>query len=254
MLRAKRFARSAARKSHHSQRRAATAIKRRKRRKRMRKRSHTSSGRPGRTASPGIRAMQSPLAPPGTYQVRLTVGDQVYSQHLEIRKNPHIRTTQAQLQEQFALLLAIRDNISELHTAINTIRAIRRQIDEWQQRAKGLPVYEALEKQGKKIKQQLTPIEDELFQSKARDQLDTLDYPMKLSAQLASLAEVVASAAPPTRQAEQVFDELSSRLATQVSKLHEVIGTSVAEFNALIREADLPAIVTSLPQQEGAKI
>ncbi len=198
--------------------------------------------------------MKGPLAPPGTYQVRLTVGDQVYSQHFEIRKNPHIRTTQAQLQEQFALLLAIRDNISELHTAINTIRAIRRQIDEWQQRAKGLPVYEALEKQGKKIKQQLTPIEDELFQSKARDQLDTLDYPMKLSAQLASLAEVVASAAPPTRQAEQVFDELSSRLATQVSKLHEVIGTSVAEFNALIREADLPAIVTSLPQQEGAKI
>jgi photosystem II stability/assembly factor-like uncharacterized protein len=199
--------------------------------------------------------MKGPLAPPGTYQVRLTVGDQVYSQHFEIRKNPHIRTTQAQLQEQFALLLAIRDNISELHTAINTIRAIRRQIDEWQRRAKGLPVYEALEKQGKKIKQQLSPIEDELFQAKAKDQLDTLDYPMKLSAQLASLAEVVASAAaPPTRQAEQVFDELSSRLATQVSKLHEVIDTSVAEFNALIREANLPAIVTSLPQQEGAKI
>jgi len=199
--------------------------------------------------------MKGPLAPPGTYQVRLTVGDQVYSQHFEIRKNPHIRTTQAQLQEQFALLLAIRDKISELHTAINTIRAIRRQIDEWQQRAKGQPVYEALEKQGKKIKQQLSPIEDELFQAKAKDQLDTLDYPMKLSAQLASLAEVVASAAtPPTRQAEQVFDELSSRLATQVSKLHEVIDTSVAEFNALIREANLPAIVTSLPQQEGAKI
>src|SRR5579883_2542978 len=138
-----------------------------------------------------------------------------------------------------------------LHDAlpINTIRAIRRQIDEWQRRAKGLPVYEALEKQGKKIKQQLSPIEDELFQAKAKDQLDTLDYPMKLSAQLASLAEVVASAAaPPTRQAEQVFEELSSRLATQVSKLHEVVNTSVAEFNALIREANLPAIVTTAPE------
>jgi photosystem II stability/assembly factor-like uncharacterized protein len=193
--------------------------------------------------------MKGPLAPPGTYQVRLAVGDQVYSQHFEIRKNPHIRTAQAQLQEQFALLLAIRDKISELHTAINTIRAIRRQIDEWQQRAKGQPVFESLEKQGKKIKQQLTPIEDELFQSKAKDQLDTMDYPMKLSAQLASLAEVVASAAtPPTRQAEQVFDELSNRLATQVSKLHEVVNTSVAEFNALIREANLPAIVTTAPE------
>ena len=193
--------------------------------------------------------MKGPLAPPGTYQVRLTVGDQVYSQHFQIHKNPHIHTSQRQLQEQFALLLAIRDKISELHTAINTMRAIRRQIDEWQQRAKGQPVYEALEKQGKTIKQQLTPIEDELFQSKAKDQLDTLDYPMKLSAQLASLAEVVGSAAtPPTRQAEQVFDEFSNRLATQVAKLQEVVNTSVADFNALIREANLPAIVATAPE------
>ncbi len=193
--------------------------------------------------------MKGPLAPPGTYQVRLTVGDQVYSQHFQIQKNPHIATSQEQLQEQFALLLAIRDKISELHTALNTIRAIRRQIDEWQQRARGQQVYESIEKQGKKIKQQLSPIEEELFQSKAKDQLDTLDHPMKLSAQLASLAEVVSSAAtPPTHQAEQVFDELSGRLATQVTKLHEVIDTSVAAFNTLIRDANLPAIVTTVTE------
>jgi len=193
--------------------------------------------------------MKGPLAPPGTYQVRLTVGDQVYSQHFEIRKNPHSATTHAQLQEQFDLLMAIRDKICELHRALNTIRAMRRQIDEWQQRAKGHQMYETIEKLGKKIKEQLSPIEDALFQVHAKDQLDTLDYPMKLNAQLASLAEVVSSAPrPPTRQAEQVFDELSGRLAAQLSKLQEVVNTSVAEFNRLIRDADLPAIMTSAPE------
>ncbi len=196
--------------------------------------------------------MEGPLALPGTYHVRLTISDQVYHESFQIQKNPNVAVTQAELQAQFAFSLAIRDKISELHTVINTIRTIRRQIDEWEHRSKGHDMHEAIAKQGKELKRKLAQIEEELFQVKAKDQLDTLDYPMKLDAQLASLALVVASAAaPPTRQSEQVFKELVSRADVQIGKLRDLIAAPVAEFNMLIRDAHLPAIVATASGEVG---
>src|SRR5258708_30958000 len=45
------------------------------------------------------------VASPGTYQVRLTVGDQAYSEPFEIYKDPRVTATQADLKAKFALRL-----------------------------------------------------------------------------------------------------------------------------------------------------
>ena len=97
---------------------------------------------------------------------------------------------------------------------------------------------------GKQLKQKLSAIEEELFQVKAKDQLDLLDFPIKLSAKLLTLSGVVASAdAAPTRQVQQVFQDLSAHLKVQLQLLHELIATDVAAFNKLIRESSVPAII-----------
>src|SRR5205823_6529998 len=116
----------------------------------------------------------------------------------------------------------IRDKISETHSAINTVRAMRRQVEEWEQRTGGQAVHEAVAAAGKQLKQKLSAIEEELFQAKAKDQLDLLDFPIRLSARLVTLSGVVASAdAAPTRQAQQVFEDLSACLDAQLQQLHE---------------------------------
>jgi len=77
-----------------------------------------------------------------------------------------------------------------------------------------------------------------------KDQMDTLSEPMQLSAKLAALAGTVASAdAPPTRQAGLLFEDLSARVATLTRQFHEIIGTDVATFNTLVRDANLPALI-----------
>src|SRR5207245_6441210 len=83
-----------------------------------------------------------PLAPPGTYQVQLKVGDQTHTAEFQIHKDPRITTTQEDLQAQFELLLAIRDKLSETHNAIKTVRDIRRQVEEWERRARGQGAHE----------------------------------------------------------------------------------------------------------------
>jgi hypothetical protein len=146
-------------------------------------------------------------------------------------------------------LMAIRDRVSEVHNAISTIRNIRRQVEEWERRTKGQEVHKSVLASGKQLKEKLSAIEEELFQVKAKDQLDVLDFPMRLSAQIAALSGVVASAdTAPTSQVKQVFEDLSARLAQQLDRLHELIDTDVAAFNKLIREAGVAAIIPSQQQ------
>jgi len=185
-----------------------------------------------------------PRAVPGTYQVQLKVGKQSYSANFEIRKDPRVESTQEELQAQFDLLLKIRDKVSETNSALNTINSLRKQVDEWEQRAKGHALYEKLTAQGKQVKEKLTAIERELIQPKAKDQLDTLDMPIKLNAKLIALSGAVSSAdAAPTRSSYQVFDALVQRLETQFQQLRTVIADDVAAFNKLVQEANLPALV-----------
>jgi photosystem II stability/assembly factor-like uncharacterized protein len=188
-----------------------------------------------------------PLALPGTYSVQLTVGEHQYTAPFEIRMDPRLSVTQEQLQAQFTLLLAIRDKISATHSALKALHELRKQVEGWEQRAKEHEHYEALATLGKQIKQKLIAIEEALFQVKAKDQLDSLDFPVKLTAKLVSLSYGVASAdAAPTRQSEQVFKELSARVDEQLQQLRDLLATDVATFNKLIQESNLPAVSISL--------
>ena len=192
-----------------------------------------------------------PLAPPGTYRVQLKVGDQTFITGFQIHKDPRIATTQEELQEQFELLLAIRDKLSETHNTIKTVRDIRRQVEEWEHRAEGHDAHDTLVAAGKPLKEKLTAIERELFQAKAKDQVDTLDFPIQLNAKIAVLANVVASGdTAPTRQAQQAFEEFSTRLGTQLQRLRELIETDVAAFNKLIQESGMPAVIPATQAQE----
>jgi photosystem II stability/assembly factor-like uncharacterized protein len=190
--------------------------------------------------------MEGPLATPGTYHVQLQIGGESYSETFEIQNDPNVTVSPDALQAQFAMLIAIRDKLSEAYAAINTIRNMKKQVEGWEERTKGNDVNESVTNSGKTIKQKLSAIEEVLLQTKAKDQMDTLDQPMKLVAKLASLAATVSSAdAAPTRSSEQVFQELSSRLDAQQKALREVIDTDVAAFNKLIRDANLSAVIPS---------
>src|SRR5258708_28144572 len=159
-------------------------------------------------------------------------------------RDPHIRPALEDRQGQFELLRAIRDRVSEAYKAVNAIGDLRKQVDDWVGGAQGHDVHEAMAASSESLKKKLAAIEEELIQVKVKDQLDVLDYPVQLSAKFMSLAGVAASGdAAPTRQARQVFEELSAPLDGPLQRLREVIDTDVDALNNVIREASLPAIV-----------
>ncbi len=195
------------------------------------------------------KGLVGPLAAPGTYQVRLTNGEQSYTASFEIQKAPHVLATQEDLETQFALLINIRDRLSETHEAITTIRAIRRQVEQWVERAQGHRAKETVTTSAQALLEKLSAIEEELIQVKARDRGDTLNHPAKLNAKLAALSGVVSSAdAAPTHQSYELFQVLSDQLQSLLARLQSCIDADLAAFNTIIGEAGLSAVI--LPGRE----
>jgi photosystem II stability/assembly factor-like uncharacterized protein len=188
--------------------------------------------------------MSGPVAAPGIYEVQLTVGDQTWNETFEIHKDPRVSATQEDLDAQFALHFRIRDKLSETHDAINTLRNIRLQLEDWERRTRERQDHEVISRAARSLRVKLSPIEDELTQSKAKTRQDTMNWPVKLNGKLAWLAVVVASAqAAPTRQEYELFEDLSQRIDAQIQRLREIIDTEVAAFNDLMSESGVPAVI-----------
>jgi photosystem II stability/assembly factor-like uncharacterized protein len=186
-----------------------------------------------------------PLAPPGTYQVRLDVNGTTQTQTFALRKDPRVAASQADFDAQFALLLQIRDKLSTTHDAVNTLRRIRQQVDEWTQRAAGHSGADAVSHAAQTVKDKLATVEDALIQVNYRGARDRLNLPAKLNAKLAELPSVVAAAdfAPP-QQAYEVFNHLTEHIDQQLQQLQEIIAKDVAAFQGLLDTHKIPAIVS----------
>jgi photosystem II stability/assembly factor-like uncharacterized protein len=70
--------------------------------------------------------LRGPVAVPGTYQVRLKTGGETLSRSLRIVADSRSLASAADLQEQFDLLIRIRDKVTEVHDAVNDIVRMRK--------------------------------------------------------------------------------------------------------------------------------
>jgi photosystem II stability/assembly factor-like uncharacterized protein len=185
-----------------------------------------------------------PRAVPGTYQVRLTADGKSLTQSFEIKKDPRLDTTADDFAKQFDLLIKIRDKFSETTDAILRIRDVRKQVDDIVARvkddAKGKPVADA----AKTLRDKLTTVEEELYQTKNQSNQDPLNYPIRLNNKLAALGGVVASAdAAPTSQSYAVYEDLAGKIDAQLEKLRQIMSTDLPAFNRVVREQDIPAVI-----------
>ena len=185
--------------------------------------------------------LSGPQAVPGEYEVLLKMGDVENSQIFTIKGDPRLETTQADYQEQFDFLMTINDKVTEVHTAINTIRDVRKQVKTMAKRANESAA--DIKEAAKALNEKLTAIEEELIQTKSKSRQDPLNYPIKDNNKMAALTGVVMGAnARPTDQAYDVYEILASRVNKQLAKLDDVLDQDVPAFNRVVRENDIPAV------------
>jgi hypothetical protein len=184
------------------------------------------------------------VAVPGSYQVKLTVGGKALSAPLEIKLDPRLSTSPADLEKQFKLLLQIRDRVTQAHDTVNAMRDIRTQLTELQKRVGKESQAEAIVAAAKELDKKMSAVEEEIIQVKARALQDTLNYPIKLYNKVTALTRVVSSAdTAPTQQSYEMFEELSQQLEKQLARWKEIVEKDLAGFNRLVRSEDIPPVI-----------
>jgi hypothetical protein len=185
-----------------------------------------------------------PRALPGTYQVKLTVLGQSYTAPLEIKADPRLAATQADLEKQFALLIQIRDKVTQTDDAINQIRDLREQMTAINKRLKNDPREKAIADAGKSLDKKMTEVEEALIQTKAKSGQDVLNFPVRLNNHLVALGGVVGSASSaPTKQSYEVFEMLRKAVDEQLTKWKAIVSTDVKSYDDLVKQQEVPALM-----------
>jgi hypothetical protein len=189
---------------------------------------------------------------PGRYTVELGVDGRDLTADFEIRMDPQVRASEADLEAQCRFLLRVRDKVSESHDTINQIREARREVEEWLRRTAGHAAESQVGEAGRRLVAALSAIEQELMEPRAQADGDRLHFPTRLNVKLTSLSSVASTAdAAPTSQALEVFEVLSARADRELERWRSLRDGDIAAFNALIRRLDiLPVRADSSPVRE----
>ena len=187
-----------------------------------------------------------PIAPPGTYSVRMRVnGGEPQTQSFRLLKDPRSPATQAELDAQFAFLVEIRDALSAANDAVRTIRNVKHQMNERGRALRGADSA-TFATTAADFARRLSAIEEELYQVRNQSGQDPLNYPIKLNNKIAALTGHVASAeGPPTAQSRQVFAQLKRDLDRHLAALKQLMDGTLPQVNAALTRAGGQAIVPS---------
>jgi photosystem II stability/assembly factor-like uncharacterized protein len=186
-----------------------------------------------------------PIAPPGTYQVRMRVGGATQAQSFVVKKDPRSASTLADYQEQFRFLVKVRDTVSAANNAVRTVRNVRFQVDDRTAKIAGKPQETEFKQLATQMMEKLSSEESEIYQVRNQSNQDPLNYPIKLNNKIAALAGVASGEYRPTKQVYAVFDSLTQALRVRLTTVKSSLDESLPKINALLKAAGLEPIVPS---------
>ncbi|HEX6915816.1 MAG TPA: hypothetical protein VF145_11280 [Chitinophagaceae bacterium] len=181
----------------------------------------------------------SPKVSPGTYRAVFRTATDSVEVPFTIMGDPNYHMTQADYDEQVSFLLKVKDKFSEIQQTIKSIRRLRSQLNDLAGRTKDADV----KKLSDSISNEITSVEEALYQTKAKSSQDVLNYPIRLNDKISGLYDFAASGYnPPAQQVKEAFAELSSQADVQLAKYKRVALVLVPQLNKLIHEKMIPVI------------
>jgi photosystem II stability/assembly factor-like uncharacterized protein len=187
---------------------------------------------------------RGPVALPGKYQVRLTADGKSQTVPLELKLDPRVQVSQAELEKQFDLLRQIREQLNRVYTAVNQIEDVRNQTAEMKRRLPGDDSARAITAAADGLTAKLVSVREPMVNLRISANEDSLAYHPQLDGQWAFLAMIVAAGCDcgPTEAALQRFDELKKQTDEAIAKWAELQKSEVAAFQKLAVERGIAPI------------
>ncbi|MEJ2203601.1 MAG: sialidase [Gemmatimonadota bacterium] len=189
-----------------------------------------------------------PLAVPGRYRVRLTVGSDEQQTWLTVLQDPESGGTAVDMRAQLDMQLELREMTDSTAALIDRIEWTRKGLQDLGVRFRGEASYRDLVEAGEALEALLVDLEMRLFDlrlSGGSARQDTIRWPRRLYAKLTSLAGYISGTdRPPTDQAREVRDLYRQELTAVLARWAEIAAGDLARFNRRLADAGLAPIVS----------
>lgn len=189
------------------------------------------------------------LVPPGTYTVKLQAFGQEQTQELEVRKDPNTAGSEADVQAQTKLMLAIREDLEAAAGAINEIELVRSQIAGLVSNLAGDEGGKAVRAAADELEKRLVAVEEKLFQIRVTGRgQDQLRWPAQIVEKLSYLADGVSlSDFPPTSEQLEVQQKIHGEGSALRDQLAAISTKDVAGFGELLKEHKVQGLLVPRP-------
>jgi photosystem II stability/assembly factor-like uncharacterized protein len=187
---------------------------------------------------------RGPVAVPGHYQVRLTVSGQSQTAGFDLKLDPRVNVGQADLEQQFNMLLETRDQLSHVYDTVNQIQDVRSQLAGLRRRLPENASAKTISSAADDLEKKLVAVREELINLTISANEDSLAYPPQLDAKLAYLAMDVGTAdSAPTEAEQQQFEKLKRQSGELISRWEDLQRRDLASFQKLTAEGSLSTVV-----------
>jgi photosystem II stability/assembly factor-like uncharacterized protein len=186
---------------------------------------------------------EGPLALPGTYTLKLTVDGTVATTTINVRPDPRVQMSDADLHAQFNEAVAIRDEISRLTRDVRELRSIKQQLASRNELVQGMSAADPLIKASSGLIAKLDDLESRMHNPKAEVVYDILAFRggAKLYSRLSSLYDAATdSDGVPTESVRALFADEKKELDGDDTELKRLVDTDLASLNVLAKKLDLP--------------
>ena len=195
----------------------------------------------------GERGTVSPLAPPGAYSVRLSIGEEVLTQPLTILKDPNSTGSESDIRAQTEVILQLRDEANAVVDLINEAEVLRAQLLDLGDRIRGMDGAEEITDAAAVLDQTLVDLEmglTDLRLSGGTAGQDALRWPRQLYAKITSLAGYIGgSDFPPTTQQLEVHRRYQGLLREAQTEMETIRNGGLAALNRLLVERGVPHVM-----------
>jgi hypothetical protein len=185
---------------------------------------------------------------PGTYKVRLTIGDKTYEQSVEVRLDPRVTVPAEDLRGQLDLLLKLRDMQTAASTALRYLDSVKDQLKHTETTVKSLnkePDKELM-KALADYQKQVDDIETRI----ARSPEPSLGLPggLHVLEKLGGLFGTIDSFnGAPTSGQREYFRELEPEFRDRMNELNRFISDTIPQWNDKLRAWNAPTLTTRKP-------
>jgi photosystem II stability/assembly factor-like uncharacterized protein len=193
---------------------------------------------------------RGPMVEPGSYTVKVSLGQDTQTQIVKVEEDPRIRIAAAARAERHDALMRLYDLYKTADQGEKTIEGLKKSLDEamaaWKK--PGAPeIPDAIHKQAEALSKKVNDLHGKFVSERGFGAGGPLHYtPPPLPQQIGRLMfQIDGYTAAPTSAEKQQIAEAAKELSQATSALHQLVSSDLARLNKALNSAGVPRITAT---------